>query len=902
MMRRPAKRVAAAEHERRPVERERALEAVWPLTGRDAEITRALRALRAGVSCVLLRGAAGVGKSRVARAVGERLAEEGRLVLTASGSPVLASIPFAMLAPALARGDLPPPAPESAEPLALFAMASAMLAELSGGRRAVLVVDDLAWADAVSIMLVAQLVATGRLQLLAVIGHGEPVPEGMLSIAAGAETTRVELPPLELDAVAALLEGALGAPLAHRDAVLLHETSRGNLLFLRELVLGAQRDGALALDDGRWGLTRSPQGTPELHELILARLRSFDEEERDVVERLALCQPLTVAEFGRPGTVAALARLETRGVVRIEQSGYGASVSLGHPQYAAAVREALPRIRALELLREQVAIVEGAGMGPADELRVALWRLDAGQPGDRELLIRAGGLARQAHDTRTAARLIGAAVDPLAFGAAARPAELILYAELVWELGRTVEALAALDRAELAAREVEDSAALLVAITTMRAMVMSSDPMGSDHGLRLLEQIGRTVPEQRVPLLLARSALLQHLQRVHEALADVETAAALVGDDPDGVAGVGIARVGPLSYQHRYAEALVAAESALAYARAGGVAFPVRRGASVLANVLIDHDRYDPAQPLVIEALHEAIRVGDHRTMRLCELDMGRIHWMRGRFDTASRWLRDAVSGAERSGPSAVGPPALALLVVIACQQGELDTAQALRSRIDPVYGPEDPLTALADAWLLCLAGELDAAAELMIASVERAIPAGAYGVASSLLFELARFGSPSHARDAADRLDALGLIDPSEHVAIRARHARAEADGDAPVLRAVGAEWERDGLLLFAAEALASAGRHAGAAGRQSEAAADQRRAAALTAACEGARTPLLRFADGLEPLTPREREIAALAAQGLSSNAIAERLFLSPRTVSNHLQSTYAKLGISGRHELRI
>ena len=52
--------------------------------------------------------------------------------------------------------------------------------------------------------------------------------------------------------------------------------------------------------------------------------------------------------------------------------------------------------------------------------------------------------------------------------------------------------------------------------------------------------------------------------------------------------------------------------------------------------------------------------------------------------------------------------------------------------------------------------------------------------------------------------------------------------------------------------------------------------------------------------PLTPRERDIATLAAQGESSQEIADRLFLSVRTVNNHLQNVYAKLGVSGRRQL--
>jgi len=52
--------------------------------------------------------------------------------------------------------------------------------------------------------------------------------------------------------------------------------------------------------------------------------------------------------------------------------------------------------------------------------------------------------------------------------------------------------------------------------------------------------------------------------------------------------------------------------------------------------------------------------------------------------------------------------------------------------------------------------------------------------------------------------------------------------------------------------------------------------------------------------PLTRREREVAALAVQGSSSREIADRLHLSVRTVDNHLQNAYAKLGVSRRNDL--
>jgi DNA-binding NarL/FixJ family response regulator len=54
-------------------------------------------------------------------------------------------------------------------------------------------------------------------------------------------------------------------------------------------------------------------------------------------------------------------------------------------------------------------------------------------------------------------------------------------------------------------------------------------------------------------------------------------------------------------------------------------------------------------------------------------------------------------------------------------------------------------------------------------------------------------------------------------------------------------------------------------------------------------------------DPLTPQEREIAALAAEGLSNKQIAQRLLLSPKTVGNHLFRIFPKLGITSRAALR-
>ena len=53
-------------------------------------------------------------------------------------------------------------------------------------------------------------------------------------------------------------------------------------------------------------------------------------------------------------------------------------------------------------------------------------------------------------------------------------------------------------------------------------------------------------------------------------------------------------------------------------------------------------------------------------------------------------------------------------------------------------------------------------------------------------------------------------------------------------------------------------------------------------------------------EPLlSSREREVLDLIAQGYTNTAIADRLFLSPKTVRNHVSSIFGKLQVAGRGE---
>jgi DNA-binding NarL/FixJ family response regulator len=56
-----------------------------------------------------------------------------------------------------------------------------------------------------------------------------------------------------------------------------------------------------------------------------------------------------------------------------------------------------------------------------------------------------------------------------------------------------------------------------------------------------------------------------------------------------------------------------------------------------------------------------------------------------------------------------------------------------------------------------------------------------------------------------------------------------------------------------------------------------------------------LTRKADPLAPLTPREREVLALMAEGRSNSAIAAALVVGPGAVEKHVNSIFVKLGLS-------
>ncbi len=276
---------------------------------------------------------------------------------------------------------------------------------------------------------------------------------------------------------------------------------------------------------------------------------------------------------------------------------------------------------------------------------------------------------------------------------------------------------------------------------------------------------------------------------------------------------------------------------------------------------------------------------------------LGRNAMLQGQLDTAQRWLAEGVARCERRdvGPRRV---VLSLLATASAWMADVEGAVAATEEFDGLppfaYLPGEQV--LGPAWTAAASGSLPRARDLLLQGADAAEASGHRAMEAWLLHDACRLGH----RGTSARLAALAEICEGALVAAWATHAAA-LDGDrATELVDATDRFERIGALLFAAEAATEAA-HALQRERDQRAAAAMRaRAAALIDACESARTPALVTSDAPVPLTAREREICTLAAAGVSSPEIATKLYLSVRTVNNHLQRAYTKLGVTNRREL--
>src|SRR5262245_1905618 len=425
----------------------------WPLVGRRDELDTFTQALGdPGCQGLCIYGPSGVGKTRLGEECLELAAAAGRRPLRAAADPSACEIPFGPVVHLLPRdvlGGLGTGDAMTAGAFAgLYEAAREVLAPAAGESGApVLLLDDAHRVDDWTLRLIDRLLATGTLFCVATVVAGRPVPATVVRWWRDERAVRVDLGDLDQLGVDTLLHMALEGPLDAAASAQLWQTGRGNMLALRELVLGARARGALVRRDGVWHLDGPLPAPDRLRELVELRLAELDASAHTVLDQLALCQPLGLGQLEASAGLPVLEELERQGLITVRTDGRRESVRLAHPMHGEVLRARLPALRRRSILLGQAEAVEAWGARRReDAARIATWRLEATGRGDPDLLLRAAQLARYDHSFRQAERLARAALASAPSAAAG-----LVLGESLYNLGAFDEAEAVLAAATVRA-------------------------------------------------------------------------------------------------------------------------------------------------------------------------------------------------------------------------------------------------------------------------------------------------------------------------------------------------------------------------------------------------------------------------------------------------------------------
>jgi DNA-binding CsgD family transcriptional regulator len=568
-------------------------------------------------------------------------------------------------------------------------------------------------------------------------------------------------------------------------------------------------------------------------------------------------------------------------------------VWLAHPVYGDVVRVGISALRERALARSRAEVIEATiGRRREDTLLVASWRL-VGGGGSAELLVSGAIAARARHDHTLAEQLARAAMDKGA-GFEAR----FVAAEAAHAQGRPGQAereLAAL--AQDAANDAERARIALLRFDNRYFLQLRATD------LRLVDDAldAITDPFWRDELLSRRFFVTSLLSGPR---ATVEAASTLLQRSGSG----------PLTAMHTALCYCLVRTGRLDQAiqlltpPAGSGAIPATDEPWDQWGLFVDRviarvhaGRLSEAEELLTRAYHQVIVEPAAEARAFVNGWFAFLHLEQGRVQSAFRRASESYALFQQLGRTYASRWSYIAAAQALALSGRADQAAKTLTAFDaldlPVILVNEADLLQARAWTAAAAGDLPAARAHFEAAANLGEEVGDLIGATGALHGLARLG---HARQVADRLAALATQVDGALVSARAAYANALAARDSTALDQVSRDFEALGAILYAAEASAEATVVLRRAGKARQATAAEQRAARLLARCEGAATPPMRTITARVRLTPGELEAALQAAAGRSNKQIAADMLLSVRTVENHLQRVYEKLGVSGRHEL--
>jgi DNA-binding CsgD family transcriptional regulator len=849
------------------------------MVGRNQEFSQMTGAVAAKRGAVIT-GPAGVGKTTLALSGLEWAEQRGMTQRRASATRASQGLPFGAFASLLPpeRSD----ADTSRDDLGvLLGRYTRVMVEEAQGLPLLIFVDDAHLLDQGSAILVHQMALTQAATVLATVRAGEVMPDPVISLWKDGPAERIEIGDLDDETIEELLTSALEGPVDAATVRELAARSRGNPMFLRELVNGALETGVLVDAGGLWRLQGALSPTVRLVELVALRLGDLSQSERSVLELLALGEPLGPAELTRLADPAAVDALEQKGLVTSATQGSRIEIRLAHPVYGDVVHAGMSALRERAVSRSLAEVIEAVGARrQGDSLKVATLRL-VGGGGSAGLLVAGAMAARARHEYSLTELLARAAVDAGA-GFEAR----LVAAEAAHLQGRFEQAEQEL--AALATQATSDSEKGRVALLRFDNVFLerSAD----------FQVIDETLAEITDPFW--RDALVN--RRVFVTTFFRETADA-VATTPDSASRVGVLYA--LIRSGHLDEAIEQLTPPPGTRAIPAPDEPWHQWGLFTSRIaaLRFSGRLGEAEDLLTMAYREVMDHPAAEARARVDQSFAQLHLEQGRPVSAFRRANESYSLFQQLGrlrfaeyPYVAAAQALAMT-------GRAEQAAMTLAALDALAIPIWPHVMIelfqARAWTAAAAGDLPSARARLEEAADLGDEIGdLVGVASSL-HGLARLG---HARQVAGRLEQLaGRVD-GEFVVARAAYANAMAARDSHALRDVSKAFEALGAHLYAAEASVEAAALARRDGRPRDATADDCRAGQLLSYCEGAVTPIVETITARARLTPGELDAALQAAAGRSNKQIAADSHISVRTVESHLQRVYEKLGISSRHEV--
>jgi DNA-binding CsgD family transcriptional regulator/type II secretory pathway predicted ATPase ExeA len=865
-----------------------------------AELTQTVLAGRN----LLVTGPPGIGKTWLAKAAIASADAAGRPSKAIFGTTSSHEVPLAALSPFLTGTETP------AENGLLLARArEAIAATLAASGVTLLLVDDAHLLDGLSGLVLRQLMDFQGLQVVLVTRVAADLPPALRNFADGDNMVAVEISPLDETGTTVLLESTLGGHVSARASERLHHLSVGSPLVLRELIRVGLANDSLRQHRGVWQLDGALPADAQLAELVSLRLSALDDGRREALELVALSEPLDFDTLLRLTGGPVVEWLEQQGLITIAASPTAAQsaavpyaaarnlvgaarpqVRLAHPLYGEWLQSALPASRRRRLAGQLVASSppsnKSSDHAPAEPLRVALLRVQAGLATDPMALMGAGRAAMR-HDAAAAHTLLRAAVT----AGGGVPAQLALAEATALSHPEQTRALLA----ELAAGPLPDELAL--AVMALSAMVATLD---GDDPTQLLAPAGDV---QSAPPPIQLAAALAHLlggdARQAVALAEPLATSPQMPGFARWRAAVcavaGMATTGQLDAAVQLSDRTFAELGD--EPDSGG--FDV---AALLSAVILAHERRGDLRTADTIAREALVRPGTDDAARArprmlqC---MARVAMLRGEPTIAARQMREVLSDLGGS-DEAFAAWNLGLLAVADALRGRVDLAMQSLAEMDSaphdlvVYRPEQELCR---ADVLACAGDLPGARSAASRAAASAWSVGQAPVALMAWNAVARYGDPRAARDGA-RLAAECVDGPL--APLLASTVDALAESNASGLIDVGDSLLLLGFRPLAADAYASA---ASLFARRGDIPGEIRaaeRLASVLHAGEPIAVPSASVLSTARTLTARERDVASLAATGVSDIVIAQRLGLSVRTVQTHLAHVYTKTNTHGRRGL--